>query len=98
MTISLTAVLAGLQSVLTWHGLLVFLISIVVDVFWGLYIRRSGSGYAGQAAHYAVLIMLIGAVNVTGYMENRWLLAPIAVGNWIGTFGIIRWDRRHKAA
>jgi hypothetical protein len=75
---------------------LVFLISIVTDIVWGLYIRRAGEGKAISAANMTVGIMAFGAVNVISYTRNHWLLIPMIIGNWIGTYSIVKWDHRSR--
>ncbi len=77
---------------------LVFISAILVDIVWGFYIRRAGSGHATQAANYAVAIMAFGALNAISYIGNHWFLIPILLGNWIGTFSVVKWDHRKSGS
>lgn len=79
---------------LTFRAAFVFVIAILVDIVWGLYIRRSAAGQAVQAATFAALIMLLGVINVLSYLQHTVLIVPIIIGNWIGTFTIVKWDHR----
>jgi hypothetical protein len=87
-----------MQTLFSIQALTVFVVSILVDIFWALYIRRSGSGHAAVAAHMAVLLVAFGAINVISYTENRWMLVPIILGSWLGTYGVIKWDHRNDGA
>lgn len=79
-------------------SILVFFAALVVDVLWALYIRRTAQGAAGPASVYAALIFLAGAYNTLSYLENPWLLIPIALGAGVGTYGVVRYEARHKAS
>lgn len=81
---------------LTPQAALVFVIAILTDIIWGLYIRRSASGQAVQAATFAVFIVLLGVINLLSYLHHMVLLVPMIIGNWIGTFTIVKWDHRRK--
>jgi hypothetical protein len=76
--------------------IIVFIVSILLDIVWGLYIRRTSEGRAIVASNMAALLMLLGAINIVSYTKNRWLLIPIIAGNWIGTFLIVKHDERNK--
>jgi hypothetical protein len=76
--------------------IVVFFISILTDIVWGLYIRRANEGKAISAANMTVGIMAFGAINVISYIQNHWLLIPIVLGNWLGTYSIVKWDHRTK--
>lgn len=76
------------------QALIVFVVAIAVDVVWGFYIRRTNEGKAIAAANFAVLLMGLGAINVISYTQNKWMLIPIIVGNWIGTYAVVKWDHK----
>lgn len=78
------------------QGSVVFVISFLSDVFWGLYIRRTNEGRALAAANYAAIIMAFAAANVISYTKNIWMLIPIISGNWLGTFWIVKTDHKHE--
>lgn len=73
-----------------------FVTAFVLDFVWALYIRRTNAGHAWSASWYAVLILLLGAFNTMSFMDNRWLLIPIALGGGIGTYVIVRYDHHRK--
>lgn len=79
------------------RALIVFFSAILVDVAWGFYIRRAGTGNAVKAANWAVGIMLFGVFNTISWLENRWMLIPVYLGAWIGTYGVVKWDHRNDA-
>ena len=76
------------------NAVVVFFAAFVVDIIWALYIRRVNSGAAAQAGLYAGLVFLVGAFNTLSYLEQPWLLGPIAVGAGLGTWAIVRWEHR----
>ncbi len=79
------------------ESILVFCAAIVVDVLWALYIRRTAHGQAGPASVYATLIFLAGAYNTLNYLQNPWLLIPIALGSGVGTYVVVRYEHRKAA-
>lgn len=72
----------------------VFVTAFVLDVLWALYIRRTANGHAAEAGMYAATLMLLGAYNTLSFVQQPWLLAPIAAGAWLGTYFIVRREHR----
>lgn len=66
--------------------LLMFLVMLALDFCWARYTRYAAHKKSWQAACYSVGIMLFGAVTVIGYMEDRWMLIPLILGSFLGTF------------
>lgn len=86
-----------MNNLLSLRALGVFFAAILVDISWGFYIRRAGAGKAIAAANWAVCIMLFGVFNLISWMSNHWMLLPLYVGSWIGTYGVVKWDHKKKS-
>jgi len=67
-------------------GIIVFLVTLVVDFAWSMYIKSLSNGNHLKAAGWSVFISLAGGITVISYTENNWLLIPSVVGGAIGTY------------
>lgn len=79
------------------EALIVFICTGVADLLWTVYIRRTTDGKAVPAATYSALIILLGAIVVTTYVENSFYLAPAVTGAFLGTLLTIRLDKKKAA-
>lgn len=75
-------------------AVIVLLCTGMADLLWAIYIRRTTEGKAIPAATYSALIVLLGAVVVTTYVENSYYLIPAVAGAFIGTLATIRFDKK----
>jgi hypothetical protein len=66
--------------------LVAFLAMFATDACWALYVASVKAGSATEAAAWAVALFLLGAVAVMGYVRDRWLLIPGALGAFAGTW------------
>jgi uncharacterized protein YebE (UPF0316 family) len=89
-------ILAQAQAVdpLTW--VLLFLVSIVYDIFYTKSIIHISRLDAGAAANLSVLLYLMMAYGTINYVKNFINLIPIAIGAWIGTYGILKYERKQR--
>lgn len=69
---------------------LVFIITLLVDVAWTKYMLRAAEKQAVFAAHWSAAIVGLGGLNVLIYVSNHWALIPAACGAWVGTYWTIR--------
>ena len=69
-----------------------FFVMILLDVVWARYTKTVADGKSWQAACYAVGIMLGGAVTVIGYMSDPWMLIPLVLGSFLGTFFTVKYS------
>ena len=69
-----------------WQWPFLFVLSIVVDAVWARWAQHAAAGDRWWASIYSVGIILLGAVSVIFYIDDHWLLIPIAVGSFVGTF------------
>lgn len=67
-----------------WLG--IFLLTLVVDFAWSMYIKSLADNKHIRASGWAAFITLAGGLTVIGYTENHWLLIPAVIGGAIGTY------------
>jgi hypothetical protein len=67
-----------------------FLAMIGLDFVWARYTKTVADGKPLAAACYSIGIMLGGAVTVIGYMEDHWMLIPLVLGSFIGTYFTVK--------
>lgn len=75
-----------------WQLTLVFGATFVLDFAFARYTRAVTEQRALHAAHYAALIIVLGAVGIIAYTTNPWLLIASASGAWAGTYFSMRLD------
>ena len=81
-----------MQAIFSFRGLLVFVLTVVADFLWAIYIRRTGRGRALQSAVTSAGLWLLAAFVIINYMENKWFLAPGVAGAFVGTYFTVKWD------
>ena len=82
-----------------YEALFVLVATAGGDILWALYIRRTNEGAALSAALFSSLIILIGALVITTYIQNSWYLVPTVLGGFAGTFLTVKIDgRKNKKA
>ena len=75
-------------------ALAVFLATVLGDILWAIYIRRTSAGKALSAATASLCIALLGGIAITQYVENAAYLIPTALGAFVGTLLTVSWDKR----
>jgi len=89
---------------LEWaEALMVFGATVLSDMLWAFYIRRTNEGKVFWAALFSAIIILSGGLVVVAYVDNNWYLVPAALGAFVGTVISIaadKWrdDRKAKKA
>ena len=72
---------------------LVFFSGLVLDVVWARYTVMIQRRSAMAAASYAILILGLGAIGITAYVDEPLYLIPACAGAFIGTYGTVRWSK-----
>lgn len=75
-------------------ALLIFVIYFLIDIFYTKYIIYVTEGRAIAAANTASLLYLLMAMGVINYTENHWYLVPLVLGNWLGSYVVVKYDKR----
>lgn len=74
----------------------VFLMMMMTDMFWAIYLRRAAQGKPFMAASMASILLLLGGYVVIAYTEDRMMLIPAALGAFVGTYITVWWDKEKK--
>ena len=64
------------------------------DVLFAIYVRRTSQGMAFQAAFFGALIAAVAAFVVVSYVANHWLIIPAVIGSFLGTYLIVKFDKK----
>ena len=64
----------------------VFACAAILDALWASYTLAVTARRPANAANYAALLLVLGAVGVIVYTDDPWYLLPIAAGSWAGTY------------
>jgi hypothetical protein len=75
----------NLSNVWTKAGV-VFVAVVISDFVWAKYMAAVSAGAAVAAANWAVLVIALGAYLVVSYVEDKRMVAPAAIGAWLGTY------------
>lgn len=79
---------------LTWLGL--FVVSLVIDAVYVLYTVSVMNAKPLTAANMSILSYLLGAIGVVSYVDNKLNLIPLALGAFIGTYIVVKWESNKK--
>jgi predicted tellurium resistance membrane protein TerC len=74
----------------------VFFATVILDVAYVFYTRRTMEGRAIQAGIWAAVIWGLGAWIVIAYVNNHWLIMVPLAGSFIGTSVTTWWDSRTR--
>ena len=67
-------------------SLYVFIFIVAADVAWAKYIAFVANGSTIAASNFSMLVYIFGALAITEYVKNKWMLIPACLGAWTGTF------------
>lgn len=73
-----------LSTTVSW--VVAFFALFLTDLFWTFYIQSVQQKRAIQGSLWAVLLFVFGAVAVSGYVHDPWLIIPSALGAFAGTY------------
>jgi hypothetical protein len=77
--------------------LVVFVVTIALDIVWASYIRRTSEGKRVSAALLSSGTILLGGFNSITIVHDPRYIGAAALGAFVGTFGLISWEKRKKA-
>lgn len=69
----------------------VFLVYVVFDILYALYVLCVAKKQAFRASFISSALYSLGAYGVMTYLDNRWYLIPLACGAFLGTFVAVRY-------
>jgi uncharacterized protein YebE (UPF0316 family) len=81
-----------------WTALTVFVVYVVFDILYALYVICVSRQQALAASGISALLYSLGAYGVMTYLHNIWYLIPLALGAFLGTYIAVKYmDSRPKA-
>lgn len=75
------------------QGLLVFALSVAVDVFWTKYTLAVAAKQALRAAWWSAAIAGFGALTILSYMDDKRLLPFAVIGYFVGTYFAVKREK-----
>lgn len=75
---------------------LVFIVTVLVDWTWGLYIICTAKKQAMKASIFAVMISLMGSYVTMAYMQDKKVLFAVAAGAFVGTYLSIKFSKKEE--
>lgn len=70
--------------------LVVLIGATVLDFIWAAYITSVAAKFPIRAACWSALIGLTGGALTLSYVGDPWMLLPMGVGFWLGTYISVR--------
>jgi hypothetical protein len=86
-------ILTQLHSINLLMWVLLFFVSIVYDIFYTKSILHISKLNAVAAANLSMLLYLIMAFGIINYVKHFINIVPIILGAWIGTYGILKYEK-----
>jgi hypothetical protein len=72
------------------QSVIVFTTVAIADLAWTRYNQSVTARAAHRASTWSAVIVILGAVTFFGYVENRWMVIPAALGAYAGTYIAMR--------
>ena len=79
-------------------GVLIFFVYIVIDALYAYYTLEVTKRNPYAAATAGAFMYFLLAIGVLNYVHNFLYLVPLALGSWVGTFGMVQRERLKHAA
>lgn len=76
---------------------LVFVAALLTDIVWARYTLAVTAKNRWTSAGWSLGIFTMGAIGITAYVSNIWLLVPVALGGATGTFLAVGHDAKSCA-
>lgn len=75
-------------------GIGIFCMTAIADSIWAKYIETAAAGRALPAAVWSMLIFTFGSIVTIGYVNDHWMLIPVLLGSFAGTYLTIRFRKK----
>lgn len=77
--------------------MIIFVAYMLVDALYAYYTLQVTKKNPYAAATSGALMYFLLAIGVLNYVQNYLYLIPLALGSWIGTFIVVKRERRLNA-
>jgi hypothetical protein len=78
-------------------AMIIFVAYMLVDALYAYYTLQVTKKNPYAAATSGALMYFLLAIGVLNYVQNYLYLIPLALGSWIGTFIVVKRERRLNA-
>lgn len=78
------------------QALYTFGLMFLLDFAWAAYIKLVATDNALKASLAASGLMIINAFVVMSYVDNPWMVIPVALGAFSGTYTCIWWRNKKQ--
>jgi hypothetical protein len=72
---------------------LIFSAYILIDGMYAFYTQSIVKKRAAVSATTGALMHFLIAFGVLNYVQNFWYVIPLALGSWLGTYLVVKYDR-----
>jgi hypothetical protein len=80
-----------------WLGAVgLFFASGALEAIFALYTLAVTKHKAIQAASWSLVSYFLLAVGILNFINNKWYVIPLALGAFVGTYGVVRWESKKK--
>ena len=69
-----------------WQVAYSFFAMVLLDVVWAAYTKKVQKNHPALAGMYASAIMIINAAVTISYVNDPWMLLPVAAGAFVGSY------------
>lgn len=75
-----------------------FFAATFLDAIFALYTVAVIKTKPLRAANLSFLTYTLEAVGVVNYVKNGWYLVPLAIGAFVGSYAVVKWEsiKKHK--
>ncbi len=73
-----------------------FVAATLLDAVFALYTVAVVNTAPFRAASLSFVTYMLEAVGVVNYVNNRWYLVPLALGAFVGSYTVVKWEAIKK--
>jgi hypothetical protein len=73
-----------------------FIAATFLDAIFALYTVAVIQTQPLKAASLSFLTYTLEAVGVVNYVNNKWYLIPLAIGAFVGSYAVVKWEAVKK--
>jgi hypothetical protein len=77
-------------------ALCLFIAATFLDAIFALYTVAVIQTQPLKAASLSFLTYTLEAVGVVNYVNNKWYLIPLAIGAFVGSYAVVKWEAVKK--
>jgi hypothetical protein len=75
---------------------IIFIAYIVIDALYAYYTFAITKRHAFSSANSGLIIHFLLAFGVINYVENYLYIIPLALGSWVGTYAMVKYEHNRE--